>query len=130
MADKLANAEAFPSDSDSERIAQEVHSPSWWKFGTKDYSHVSIDGDYIDKKEGDKDDIQVVKKRNSVVKAPEAYDLYKPPETYEGAHRFDPTLVWTEAEEKALVRKVRCESPHKLIANVHSLTGGSQQLLA
>lgn len=105
MADKDI-VEAFASDTDSERVAREVHSPKWWKFGTKDFSHVSIDGDYVDKKEGDANDVQVVKKRNSVFQAPEAYELYKPPESYEGAHRFDPTLVWTEAEEKALVKKV------------------------
>ncbi|SCV67223.1 BQ2448_5869 [Microbotryum intermedium] len=32
-------------------------------------------------------------------------DLYKPPSHWEGAHRYDPNAQWTEAEEKAVVRK-------------------------
>ena len=118
MAEKQANVEAFSSDSDSERVTREVHSPAWWKFGTKDYSHVSIDGDYVDARSHDSDDVQVVKKRNSVFKAPEAYELYKPAETYEGAHRFDPTLIWTEEEERALVRKVQFLAPVEDVANM------------
>ncbi|KAI5459559.1 major facilitator superfamily domain-containing protein [Mariannaea sp. PMI_226] len=31
---------------------------------------------------------------------------YKPVETYEGLHRWDPEFEWTEAEEKKLVRKL------------------------
>jgi hypothetical protein len=31
---------------------------------------------------------------------------YKPIETYEGRHRWDPTADWTEKEEKQVVRKV------------------------
>ena len=106
MADKLANVEAFPSDTDSERVSREVHSPAWWKLGTKDYSHVSIDGDYVDKRSKEVEEESVVKRRNSVFRAPEAVELYAPPPEYEGSHRFDPTLVWTEEEEKALVKKV------------------------
>jgi hypothetical protein len=32
---------------------------------------------------------------------------YKPIPEYEGAHRWDPDFEWTEAEEKAVVKKVR-----------------------
>ena len=31
---------------------------------------------------------------------------YMPIETYEGRHRYDPKATWTEAEEKALVRRL------------------------
>lgn len=31
---------------------------------------------------------------------------YKPIESYEGYHRWDPEFEWTEEEEKAVVRKV------------------------
>lgn len=34
-------------------------------------------------------------------------DYYKPIEKYEGAHRYDPQFQWTEAEENAVLRKVR-----------------------
>lgn len=129
MADKEI-AEAFASDTDSERIAREVHTPPWWKFGTKDFSHVSIDGDYVSKKEGDANDEQVIKRRNSVFQSPEAFELYRPPATYEGAHRFDPTLVWTETEEKALVRKVLCSQQTLWLLMHASSTGGSLLPLA
>lgn len=33
-------------------------------------------------------------------------DSYRPIDTYEGAHRFDPLYEWTENEEKRLVRRV------------------------
>ena len=31
---------------------------------------------------------------------------YKPIDSYEGAHRYDPDFEWTPAEEKKIVRKV------------------------
>lgn len=31
---------------------------------------------------------------------------YQPIDKYEGRHRYDPKARWTEAEEKALIRKV------------------------
>ena len=33
-------------------------------------------------------------------------EFYKPIETYEGVHRYDPDFQWDEREEKRLVRKV------------------------
>ena len=33
--------------------------------------------------------------------------FYKPIDTYEGIHRWDPEVEWTPEEEKKLVRKVR-----------------------
>lgn len=35
-------------------------------------------------------------------------ELYKPIASYEGAHRWDPNIEWTEKEEKDIVRKVIC----------------------
>lgn len=32
--------------------------------------------------------------------------FYRPIDTYEGIHRFDPEAEWTEAEEKKIVRKI------------------------
>jgi hypothetical protein len=33
-------------------------------------------------------------------------DHYRPVESYEGIHRYDPDFVWEKKEEKRLVRKV------------------------
>lgn len=32
---------------------------------------------------------------------------YKPLDSYEGAHRYDPKFAWEPSEEKRVVRKVR-----------------------
>jgi hypothetical protein len=34
-------------------------------------------------------------------------DHYRPVESYEGIHRYDPDFAWEKTEEKRLVRKVR-----------------------
>lgn len=33
-------------------------------------------------------------------------DFYKPIESYEGYHRYDPSFQWTPAEEKKVIRKI------------------------
>jgi hypothetical protein len=33
-------------------------------------------------------------------------EFYKPIESYEGAHRYDPSYTWEPSEEKRIVRKV------------------------
>jgi hypothetical protein len=35
-------------------------------------------------------------------------DNYRPVDTYEGIHRYDPDFEWKPEEEKRVVRKVRC----------------------
>lgn len=35
------------------------------------------------------------------------HHLYRPIDSYEGIHRWDPDFEWTENEEKQIVRKVR-----------------------
>lgn len=106
-----AGTTALSTSSLGDRTTHNVRSPPWWKIGGKDYSYVSIDGDFSavtgsQTSSTESVDDSVVKKRNSVYQASEAITLYKPPETYEGAHRFDPLLVWTEDEEKKLVTRV------------------------
>ena len=34
------------------------------------------------------------------------HEYYRPIPEYEGAHRYDPKIEWTEQEEKALIRRV------------------------
>ena len=38
-------------------------------------------------------------------------EFYKPIESYEGYHRYDPNFVWEEKEEKRVVRRV-CRRLH------------------
>ncbi|KAJ5827336.1 hypothetical protein N7447_004099 [Penicillium robsamsonii] len=38
--------------------------------------------------------------------AGEGYHLYRPIDSYEGLHRWDPNFEWTEQEEKKIVRKI------------------------
>lgn len=106
------NAEPVEVKTATGRATHNVNTPPWWKIGGKDYSYVSIDGDYTVSSEEysstESLDDTVVKKRNSVFGAPEALELYKPPESYEGSHRFNPNLIWTQDEEKALVKRVSC----------------------
>jgi hypothetical protein len=35
-------------------------------------------------------------------------DRYRPVDSYEGIHRYDPEFEWKPEEEKRIVRKVRC----------------------
>jgi hypothetical protein len=42
-------------------------------------------------------------------------DHYRPVESYEGIHRYDPDFVWEKTEEKRLVRKVCGTVPRKLM---------------
>ena len=48
------------------------------------------------------------------VAEPGIENYYKPIEEYEGRHRYDPKARWTEAEEKALIRRVgvTCRRSH------------------
>ena len=41
---------------------------------------------------------------------------YKPIDTYEGRHRWDPEAEWTEGEEKRIIRKVIMSSPPRSVS--------------
>ncbi|KAG6238085.1 hypothetical protein E4U24_007256 [Claviceps purpurea] len=92
----------------------------WWQLGGEDVSHLPIDADHgllssmSSLEEASKQQSQT---ENRPV-APEAQEVYKPVDGFEGAHRFDPAAKWTDEEEQALVRKVclpmsRLSSPNK-----------------
>lgn len=80
----------------------------WWQLGGQDVSHVSIDAGYeassplpsASYKEDAGDD------RDGIFVSPEAADVYKPVEGFEGAHRFVPSAKWSPEEEERLVTKV------------------------
>ena len=51
--------------------------------------------------------------------AAEGHHFYRPIDSYEGLHRWDPDFQWTDDEEKKIVRKViqrscRCIAPNDL----------------
>lgn len=108
---------------------QRLKSNSWWRPSRKDTSHVSVDVD--NKLESETSSIDhssgsiLVKNVDNVFEAPEAVDLYKLVEGFEGTHRFDPTATWTQAEEKALVRKVRSATiANAYMSNNHTSSTG------
>lgn len=130
--DKTVSAEASPSPSESEAkfVPKTVKARRWWTLGGRDISYVSVDVDReVDSETSSLEtsgDAPLVKNVNNVFEAPEATEIYKPIQGFEGTHRFDPSATWTEAEEKALVRRV-CIMKTRInldIADfVHSLTG-------
>lgn len=81
----------------------------WWKFGGRDRSFIPTASEtsstIIDRKDS-RDIEDEVTLDDSVFNNAKAFDIYKPIEKYEGRHRFDPKAVWSEAEEKKLVRRV------------------------
>lgn len=102
---KGASLEAYPADGLTERKGRHPH--RWSRLGGEDRSHVSVNDGYIDSDESSFDDAgDIVRNVNNVFEASEAAELYKPIEGFEGTHRFDPSITWTQEEEKALVRKV------------------------
>jgi hypothetical protein len=87
-----------------------VETKPWWKLGGEDFSFVSVNAGYptsstsatSSKTELDVDDPA----GHNVWTNEDSKELYKPIEGYEGAHRFDPSLTWTEEEEKRLVTQL------------------------
>jgi len=106
---------AFPHDGrdvDELQVVdrQPIKRKPWYKLGGKDESFVSVDAGYArtvspastsDTKLDSLEDLG-----HNVWETEDSKEIYKPIEGYEGAHRFDPSLKWTPAEEKALVRTV------------------------
>ncbi|KAG6058556.1 hypothetical protein E4U17_007931 [Claviceps sp. LM77 group G4] len=80
----------------------------WWQLGGEDVSHLPIDPD--DGLFSSRSSLEEASKQQSKTEsrpvAPEAHEVYKPVDGFEGAHRFDPAAKWTDEEEQALVRKV------------------------
>jgi hypothetical protein len=82
----------------------------WWQFGGKDFAYVSVDSGYESRSENSSNE-DLVKNRDNVFVAPEATEIYKPVEGFEGTHRFDPNATWSAEEEKKLRRRVSMDLP-------------------
>ncbi|KAG5915599.1 hypothetical protein E4U61_004448 [Claviceps capensis] len=89
-------------------------SRKWWQLGGEDVSHLPIDADHglLSSMSSLEEASKQQSKTESRPIAPEAQEVYKPVDGFEGAHRFDPAAKWTDEEEQALVRKVRFPMNH------------------
>lgn len=69
--------------------------------------------------ESDQESQQTQGYDNGTFQVKEGHEYYRPIDSYEGMHRWDPGFEWTEEEEKNIVRKVK--KSHKAMAS-QSLT--------
>ncbi|KAG5951733.1 hypothetical protein E4U53_002382 [Claviceps sorghi] len=118
---EIRNIEAFPDP--TPKVPKVTESSirerprKWWQIGGEDISHVSIDAGYdTDFRSSSTSSVDASShkpsKNKGIFVAPEAVEVYKPVEGFEGAHRFDPAAKWTDEEEQILVRKVRLGMHH------------------
>jgi hypothetical protein len=89
----------------------------WWKIGGPDISFSPVDVDSVatSRSGSINNDIETnqdgkIDIHGSVFSDADAAEFYKPVETYEGIHRFDPEATWTAEEEQKLVRTVTWSS--------------------
>ncbi|OAL32679.1 hypothetical protein AYO20_07837 [Fonsecaea nubica] len=108
--DKSVESQVVPSTVERNKEAtRKPRQRKWWQLGGKDISHVSVDADVdLDSETSsfEQNGNSLVKNVNNVFEAPEATEIYKPIEGFEGTHRFDPSAEWSPEEEKALVRRL------------------------
>lgn len=101
-------------------------SNAWWRFGGKDRTFVpsqittsktSLNSSQQDEIDNDNNIY------GSVFSDSRAVEFYKPIEKYEGRHRFDMHAVWSDEEEKSLIRKVSSNYPGASVFNTVILMG-------
>lgn len=57
--------------------------------------------------ESDQESQQTQGYGNGTFQVKEGHEFYRPIDSYEGIHRWDPEFEWTEEEERKIVRKVK-----------------------
>jgi hypothetical protein len=103
MSDKEGIIEAFPT---GQVTVRQRKPQKWYHLFGKDVSYVPVDAGLEGSSETSSLDDSVVQNTNNPYEAPEAADIYKLVDGFEGTHRFDPSATWTQEEEKRLVRRV------------------------
>lgn len=131
MSSKEGLAESHPA---GDFTTQPVKRYRWYHLFGKDVSHVPVDEGYSTGSDTASLHSEIVNSHHNVFAAPEAVDMYKIVDGFEGAHRFEPSATWESQEEEKLVRRV-CRSRNMDYMNSDtnsdgSLTGSSHFLPA
>ena len=111
--EKSGIIESLPATRLPDESVQRSQRPrKWWHLGGKDVSFVTIDDGYetVSQTPSGSSSPSAAESQENVFVAPEALELYKPVEGFEGTHRFDPSATWTKEEERRLVRRVCIDS--------------------
>ncbi|KAM5363313.1 hypothetical protein ACJA88_013624 [Fusarium oxysporum] len=103
MSSKDGHAESYPA---GDFATQPVKRQRWYHLYGKDLSHVPVDEGYSTGSETASLHSDFVNNHHNVFAAPEAVDIYKIVDGFEGAHRFEPSATWEAQEEEKLVRRL------------------------
>ncbi|KIW18025.1 hypothetical protein PV08_02312 [Exophiala spinifera] len=101
MSSKEGLVEATPAGVSTPRRRQK-----WYHLFGEDVVYVSVDDGYALSSEASSLDENTVDNQRNVFSAPEATDIYKFVDGFEGTHRFDLSATWDAQEEKKLVKRI------------------------
>ena len=109
--DKMGQQEADEALATSRARPQSAYrgrERKWWDLSGNNVNHVSVDLGYEERSAAASkiSDAPLATNTDNVFVAPEAMEIYKPVDGFEGAHRFNPSATWTLEQENKLVRKV------------------------
>ena len=104
MSSKEGIVDAYAAEANT---AKPYKRQKWYHLFGEDVSHVPVDAGYSTGSETSSLDENTVDNHHNVFAAPEATDIYKLVDGFEGTHRFEPSATWEAQEEKQLVRRVR-----------------------
>ena len=117
MSGKEGIVEAFPS---ARTTRSPTKPPKWYSLFGQDVSYVPVDAGYDTGSETSSLDEAIVRPdHGNVYEAPEAAEIYKLVEGFEGTHRFDASATWAADEEKKLVRRVRSAPQPATLRSAH-----------
>jgi hypothetical protein len=114
-------AESYPT---GESVTQPTKRRKWYYLFGKDVSHVPVDEGYSTGSDTASLHTDTMSNYHNVFAPPEAVDIYKIVDGFEGAHRFEPSATWESQEEEKLVRRV-CSLCDKFSLNSDNNAGSS-----